>query len=178
MFLALIDLSKLNAPFAVATVKYYSTLSQTMLCGANNAKNPLMQAQPKERGIRYDNPSSAISEERLLQLCLSDTKLLDEAGGMLMPEQFSSPLLGSIFQKALDSRAKGEHVSPASLLLGLEDNETRHISAVLTQALPSADPVTEMKDCIKKINFEYIKRSGNGDDLFDLILAQKRSREK
>ena len=142
------------------------------------SRNPLVQAQPKERGIRYDNPASAISEERLLQLCLSDTKLLDEAGGMLMPEQFSSPLLGSIFQKALDSRAKGEHVSPASLLLGLEDNETRHISAVLTQALPSADPVTEMKDCIKKINFEYIKRSGNGDDLFDLILAQKRSREK
>ena len=141
------------------------------------SRNPLVQAQPKERGIRYDNPASAISEERLLQLCLSDTKLLDEAGGMLMPEQFSSPLLGSIFQKALDSRAKGEHVSPASLLLGLEDNETRHISAVLTQALPSADPVTEMKDCIKKINFEYIKRSGNGDDLFDLILAQKRSRE-
>jgi DNA primase len=142
------------------------------------SRNPLVQAQPKERGIRYDNPASAISEERLLQLCLSDTKLLDEAGGMLMPEQFSSPLLGSIFQKALDSRARGEHVSPASLLLGLEDNETRHISAVLTQALPSADPVTEMKDCIKKINFEYIKRSGNGDDLFDLILAQKRSREK
>ena len=142
------------------------------------SRNPLVQAQPKERGIRYDNPASAISEERLLQLCLSDTKLLDEAGGMLLPEQFSSPLLGSIFQKALDSRAKGEHVSPASLLLGLEDNETRHISAVLTQALPSADPVTEMKDCIKKINFEYIKRSGNGDDLFDLILAQKRSREK
>lgn len=142
------------------------------------SRNPLVQAQPKERGIRYDNPASAISEERLLQLCLSDTKLLDEAGGMLMPEQFSSPLLGSIFQKALDSRAKGEHVSPASLLLGLEDNETRHISAVLTQALPSTDPVTEMKDCIKKINFEYIKRSGNGDDLFDLILAQKRSREK
>ncbi len=142
------------------------------------ARNPLVQAQPKERGIRYDNPASAISEERLLQLCLSDTKLLDEAGGMLMPEQFSSPLLGSVFQKALDSRARGEHVSPASLLLGLEDNETRHISAVLTQALPSADPVTEMKDCIKKINFEYIKRSGNGDDLFDLILAQKRSREK
>jgi DNA primase len=142
------------------------------------SRNPLAQAQPKERGIRYDNPASAISEERLLQLCLSDTKLLDEAGGMLLPEQFSSPLLGSIFQKALDSRAKGEHVSPASLLLGLEDNETRHISAVLTQALPSADPVTEMKDCIKKINFEYIKRSGNGDDLFDLILAQKRSREK
>ena len=142
------------------------------------SRNPLVQAQPKERGIRYDNPASAISEERLLQLCLSDTKLLDEAGGMLLPEQFSSPLLGSIFQKALDSRAKGEHVSPASLLLGLEENETRHISAVLTQALPSADPVTEMKDCIKKINFEYIKRSGNGDDLFDLILAQKRSREK
>ena len=142
------------------------------------SRNPLVQAQPKERGIRYDNPASAISEERLLQLCLSDTKLLDEAGGMLLPEQFSSPLLGSVFQKALDSRAKGEHVSPASLLLGLEDNETRHISAVLTQALPSADPVTEMKDCIKKINFEYIKRSGNGDDLFDLILAQKRSREK
>lgn len=141
-----------------------------------DAKNPLMQAQPKERGIRYDNPSSAISEERLLQLCLSDSKLLAQAVEILQPDQFSSPLLGSIFQKAQQSLQNGEHVSPALLLLGLEDNETRHLSAVLTQALPSADPKAEMMDCIKKINFEYIKRSGNGDDLFDLILAQKRSR--
>jgi len=141
-----------------------------------SARHPLLQVQPKERGIRYENPASAISEERLLQLCLSDTKLLDMAGGMLEPEQFSSPLLGSVFQKALSSRANGEHVSPATLLLGLEDNETRHLSTVLTRALPSADPVTEMQECVKKINFEYIKRSGNGDDLFDLILAQKRSR--
>ncbi|MBR4955004.1 MAG: DNA primase [Clostridia bacterium] len=142
------------------------------------SRNPLAQAQPKERGIHYTNPASAISEERLLQLCLSDTKLLDSAGDMLEAEQFSSPLLGSIFQKAVELRRQGEHVSPASLLLGLEDNETRHLSAVLTQALPSADPKTEIQDCIKKINFEYIKRSGNGDDLFDLILAQKRSRGK
>ena len=141
-----------------------------------SARHPLLQVQPKERGIRYENPASAISEERLLQLCLSDTKLLDMAGGMLEPEQFSSPLLGSVFQKALSSRANGEHVSPATLLLGLEDNETRHLSTVLTRALPSADPVTEMQECVKKINFEYIKRSGSGDDLFDLILAQKRSR--
>ena len=140
------------------------------------AKNPLMQAQPKERGLRYDNPASAISEERLLSLCLADGKLLSEAAMLITAEQFSSPLLGGIFAKAVQEQEQNGHTSAAGLLVGLEENEIRHLSAVLTGALPSADPKAEMMDCVKKINFEYMKRSGNGEDLFDLLLAQKRNR--
>jgi len=140
------------------------------------ANNPLMAAQPKERGIRYENPASAISEERLLCLCVSDEKLLREAKNMLAPEQFSSALLGGIYASALKSLENGEHISPATLLLGLEDNEVRHLSQVLTTAIPSSDPKQELYDCIKKINFEYMKRTGSGDDLLQLALARKRSR--
>jgi len=143
-----------------------------------DAKNPLMQAQPKERGLRYENPASAISEERLIYLCLSDDRLLKEAGELISSEQFSSPLLGGIFASAVSAMQNGQSTSPASLLVGLEENETRHLSAVLTSSVPSANPREEMHDCVKKINFEYIKRTGSGDDLFELMLAQKRSRGK
>lgn len=142
------------------------------------ASSPLMAVQPKERGIRYENPASAISEERLLYLCVTDQSLLKQAQDLLEPSQFSSALLGSLYASALDSLSRGEHISPATLLLGLEENEARHLSQVLASAITSADPKKELMDCVTKINFEYMKRTESGDDLIHLALAKKRSEGK
>ena len=140
------------------------------------AADPIRNIQPEERSIRYSDPISAASEERLLAVCFSDTDLLRYAGEKITPEKFSSELLGSVFGKALAAVREGRGLSPAALVTDLSDAEARHITSVLTKAVRSEDPVREINDCVSKINLEYIKRSGSSDDKLEALLAEKRNR--
>ena len=71
------------------------------------------QQQPKEKGIHYDNLRSAMAEEQLLAQVLKDPVLLPEV--KLLPEQFSSPLLGRAFSLLLRCQQEWRPVSLASL---------------------------------------------------------------
>ena len=60
--------------------------------------NPAVSVQPQERGIRYTNVRSAMAEEGVLRLLLKDESVFPKEAP-LRQEEFSSPLLGRVFDR-------------------------------------------------------------------------------
>lgn len=58
---------------------------------------PMQQLQPKERELRYQNLRSARAEEGILRIVLLDATYFQQLDG-LRGEQFSSPLLGRVYE--------------------------------------------------------------------------------
>ena len=68
--------------------------------------NPAVSVQPQERGIRYTNVRSAMAEEGVLRLLLKDESVFPEEAP-LRQEEFSSPLLGRVFDRLWQLRQEG-----------------------------------------------------------------------
>lgn len=136
------------------------------------ALNPLRAAQPRDRELRYDNPASALCEERLLAVTLHNRELLEYAEARLDPEEFSAPFLGRLYGMALEKMNLGQAVNPAAWMAELTDAETRLLTDILAEGVKSKDPRRELEDCIKKIKQEALKRQG-GDDALLAILRKK-----
>ena len=60
--------------------------------------NPAAALQPKERALRYENLRSARAEEGIIRLLLSGRHPVSSDAMPIPPEQFSSPLLGRVYQ--------------------------------------------------------------------------------
>ena len=139
------------------------------------AMQPLRQAQPAERGLRYENPRSALCEEKLLALVLPDQENLDKAAAKISPDAFSSAFLAKIYQKALERRSQGLEPSAAACMAGLEEGEIRHLSGVLADAVRSRDPDREMQDYIDTITFEHEKKMAqDGDEWLRQAASRRR----
>ena len=110
------------------------------------ALQPLRQVQPQERELRYQNPRSALCEEKLLALVLQDQEFLDKARVKIGPDAFSSDFLAKIYQKAIDRREQGLELSAAACMAGLPDSEVRHLSGVLSETVRSREPDRELDD--------------------------------
>lgn len=133
------------------------------------------QRQPKEKSIRYANVSSATAEEGVLRQILLEPQALE--GLKLLPEQFSSPVLGKAFgllrQRhdaglSVELRALEQEMTPAEMNL-LTDVVSRQGELVSEQAL--SDYVAVVRD-----NYEKTARSG---DKMDAMRAmQARMKEK
>ncbi len=142
------------------------------------ALQPLRQVQPHERELRYQNPRSALCEEKLLALVLQDQDLLDQAREKVSPDAFSSDFLAKIYQKAIERREQGLELSAAACMAGLPEGEVRHLSGVLAESVRSREPEREMDDYISTILSEYEKRTEpDGDDLLRKAASRRRSKE-
>lgn len=136
------------------------------------ALNPTRAHQPRDRELRYDNPASALCEERVLAVTLQDKALLEYAEVRLDPEDFSAPFLGKLYGKALEKLNTGQAIHPASWIMELTEAETRLLTDILASGIKSKDPKQELEDCIQKIKQEAIKRGG-GDDALLAVLRKK-----
>lgn len=143
----------------------------------SEATSPIRAAQPKESGLRYDNPRSALCEEKLLAVVLNDSELLKLADEKIAPEEFSSPFLAKIFEMATSAERDGREVSTAAILSSLEENEARHLTGILSVPLPSSDREKELEDYIKVIKEEKARMSLDGDDRLFEALNRKRDRK-
>ena len=131
------------------------------------------QIQPKSKGLYYTNPRSARAEEQLLTQILKDPTHLDEI--KLLPEQFSSPLLGKAFRLLRQSRLDGRPVSLATLQSELTPEEMSHLSSLTEQY---SDLVSDqvVQDCAAVVRNEYEKSLRTGEDA--LMAAHARLRDK
>ncbi|MBR2667559.1 MAG: DNA primase [Oscillospiraceae bacterium] len=138
--------------------------------------NPASVLQPKDRSLRYDNLRSARAEEGVLRLLAMDPHLLEEAAG-LRGDQFSSPLLGRIYERmAADIRA-GRPFLPDLLAEELSSEEMDHLTTLLQQPEQPENRSQALEDCIEIITTEACKRAAPEDP--DLLLRmQQRYREK
>ena len=111
---------------------------------------PAVNAQPTQRGIRYDDPRSARAEEGLIRLLYLDPGL---ARGKELPaaEAFSSPLLGRFYAELLRRIRAGERISPGVLAGQFTPEEMSHFTAVLGGTEDLSNGERAMDDYIKII---------------------------
>ncbi len=129
---------------------------------------PAQALQPKSRTIRYDNMKSAMAEESVLAMALKDPSLLDTAKN-LKAEEFSSPLLGSVYAQLRRRHEQGLDVS-----LGvLEDFSTEEMSHITRIGQREIGPVNEaaFHDCVRTIQREHRASKVNTED--DLMALRK-----
>ena len=127
---------------------------------------PAAAVQPKSWTIRYDNIKSAMAEEVVLAQCLSDAAMMAQTEG-LKPEEFSSPLLGRVFEQLRQQSSQGMIPGVAGLT-DFTGEEMAHIAGVLQR---NPGPVSEqaMHDSIRVIRQSHeFKTADTEDTLMEL----------
>lgn len=137
---------------------------------------PASQLQPKARSLRYENIRSALAEEGLIRLLLLDPGLVRDMGDM-KGEEFSSPLLGRVFNRLREQAERGMNTQLATLAEELTGEEMNHLAQVASQPESVANSSQSIRDYCTIIRGEALRRgSGQDDDL--LLAAQRRYQEK
>ena len=132
---------------------------------------PVLNAQPAQKGIRYDDPRSARAEEGLIRLLYLDPGL---ARGKDLPgaETFSSPVLGRFYAELLRRIQNGERISLGVLAGQFTPEEMSHFTTVLNGTEDLANAEQAMADYIGII-------AGRGEPGEDLrALAEKYRKTK
>ncbi len=137
---------------------------------ARDRTRPVANAQPAQRGIRYDDPASARAEEGLIRLLYLDPGL---AKGRELPDagQFSSPLLGRFYAELLRRIRSGERISPGVLAGQFSAEEMSHFTSVLDAPEDLANGAKALEDYINVI----VGRGANEED--DLRTLAERYRK-
>lgn len=137
---------------------------------------PSVQLQPKDRSLRYDNIRSARAEEGIIQLLLLDSSLLSRMEG-LQGTEFSSPLLGKIFELLSQRATDGHNIRLASLASDLEESEMNHLVYVAEMPQSLANSQQALHDYIAIIRDEGMHRTDGPTDAL-LRAAQQRYQQK
>ena len=128
-------------------------------------------AQPKDRSLHYDNIRSARAEEGLLGLIFADSSLIPELRELITPAEFSSPLLGKLYESACQLFDEGHQVAATALEQELTSGEMDHLAMVLRKPVPGEKRSQAMRDYVNVI------RSSTAEDDPDSLLriaARKR----
>ena len=137
---------------------------------------PATKLQPDARSLRYQNIRSARAEEGVIRLLLLDPGLLDRMDG-LQSREFSSPLLGKVFDLICDRLEQGSVPQLAAMAHDLTGEEMDHMARVISQPESVAHSGQSAADYISIIRGEAMHRGDLvGDDL--LLAAQKKYQQK
>ena len=138
------------------------------------ARQVEQRMQPKEWSLRYTDTGSAAAEEQLVAAVLGDRELAQYAQVRLDPEQFSSPFLAKVYRTVLDRVDRGLNPDPAACMLGLEEAETRQLTAILARQVGARLQKEELRALIGTIQYHYQKRNAPADDPELLLEAVRR----
>ena len=133
--------------------------------------------QPKDRTIRYTDVRSAMAEEGVVQLLLTDASLARQCGE-LVPEDFSAPFLGRIYRLLLEASGQGQTLSPASLTGACTPEEMEHLTAVMQRPVAMANADRALGDYIRVIREAAEKRRGADPSVDPLLAARDKFKEK
>ena len=134
---------------------------------------PAMNAQPRDRSIRYDDVYSATAEEGVIALMLSDPTLLPPDSG-LTQEDFTSPFLGKVFALICDRAARGHQTVIPALDGELEPAEISQLTEISRKPVSMANAPQAMRDYIDKIKAQRLRKAAADD----LTAAAERFRQK
>ena len=138
--------------------------------------SPATKLQPNARSLRYDNIRSARAEEGVIRLLMKDPGLMDRLDG-LTSGQFSSPLLGKVFDLILERLEHGVSPELPTMTGELPQEEMDHMTRVIDQPESTAHGARALADYISIIRGEAMHRSDlAGDEL--LMAAQKKYQQK
>ena len=135
--------------------------------------SPALTVQPVQRGSRYTNLRSAMAEEGVIRLLHLDPTLFGDTPP-LQPEEFSSPLLGKIYDAMWRQRHNRSGLS--ALSAELTGEEMSHLTTLLQKPESTANASQALADYIRVIREEQAKRDGSGVD--PLLLAKETFKDK
>ena len=130
--------------------------------------------QPKTRQLRYENLRSAVAEESLLRMLLTEPALFDRTSS-LNGEEFSVTMFAKCFEE-LRNRWRQDLPVSAGVLSGiLTPEEMAHLTAILQK---QDGPISQdaFDDCLRVIREEYHRR--NISDAQELRSLQEALRKK
>ena len=140
--------------------------------------NPVSQVQPKARSLRYKNVRSARAEEGLVRLLLLDPGLAGAMGDMT-GEEFSSPLLGRVFDRLRSRAEAGLSTQLGALTEDFSGEEMDHLAQVALQPESVAGSDRRIPEYISLIRSEKLLRGDGGQSPEELLMAaQKRFQQK
>lgn len=137
--------------------------------------NPALEAQPKERGVRYENIRSARAEEGIIRLLVLDSALFLPQPP-ISPDAFSSSLLARVYRTLLQCAAEGRSSGIAALAEQLTGEEMSHVTNFLQQPEDPALREQALQDYISIVTAEAEKRRGGAAD--PLTAAMEKNRQK
>src|SRR5699024_2957519 len=137
--------------------------------------NPAAALQPQDRTNRYTDIHSAMAEEGVIRLLLLDSGLAASCL-QLMPEEFSSPLLGKIYGALLTCYQENRPLQVSSLAGLLESGEMNHLTTILQRPESIANGPQAMADYIAVIQTAFRKRQGLDQD--PLLAARDKFKNK
>jgi len=138
--------------------------------------NPAALLQPAERSMRYTDIRSALAEEGVIRLLLRNEALFANCAALSTGE-FSSPMLGKIYDALQRRHSEGLPLSVSALSAVLEPEEMNHLTGILQhpESFPNAEKA--IADYISIIHSSYEKRSGN-NETDPLLAAQEKFKNK
>ena len=135
--------------------------------------SPTAQLQPRARSLHYDNIRSARAEEGVLRLMMLDPTLVGNMDGLTGAE-FSSPLLGKVFDLLRRRAAEGLSTQLAALTGQLTGDEMDHMAYVLAQPGSAANSDHAIRDYLSVIRGEALLRNGGEAGEDPLLAAQRK----
>ena len=146
-------------------------LSQAHRAADRDATRPERQSQPAEKGIRYENPASAVAEEGVIRLLYLEPELAAEA----LPEagEFSSPVLAHIYTEMREMLDSGQKVSTTTLSGVLSGEEMSLVVNIIQKPELLSNARRTLSDYTQRIKSESARRSAGLD--FAEILRQKQN---
>lgn len=128
-------------------------------------------AHPKEKSMRYENQRSALAEEGIIRLAISDDTLLD--GTHLTGSDFSSNILGRFFDVIMEKSQRGAPLSIATLGEDFTGEEISHLTSIIEKPEILINGKKAVSDYINIIKTE--KQSSLVDD--DALKAYQKLRQ-
>ena len=134
---------------------------------------PERQSQPRDLGIRYENPRSAAAEEGIIGLLQCMPELFRPGGGP-DPAAFTSPELRHIYEGMLSLISRGLEVNAVTLGSELTPEETSLYTNIIQKPVSAANARFALADDIQKIGSKPL---GAGDiDLNAFANAKKQTK--
>ena len=134
---------------------------------------PAKNLQPRTRAFYYKNMKSAMAEEAVLAMVMTEPALFDKTA-TLTEEMFSAPVLGRAFDQLRQRYRQGLEVAPG-VLTDFSPEEMSHLVGISQRR---QGPVNEeaLSDCIRTIRAEHQAGNVSSDD--DLLALQNKLKER
>ena len=136
---------------------------------------PLSQKGSAARTLKYENPKSAVAEEKLLALLMARPELMEAIGGRLTPEMFSVPIFGKVFARMEELHRENSGFTLTALTRECTPEETSQLTGVFAKFVGGDEAA--LSDYVALIEREQWKKN-HADSDEALREAMKRFQEK
>ena len=134
---------------------------------------PAKKLQPKTRAFYYKNMKSAMAEEAVLAMVITQPALFAMTEG-LTEQMFSAPVLGRAYDQLKQRYFHGLEVAP-SVLMDFTPEEMSHLVGI-TQRHQGPVNETALTDCIRTILAEHQASGVSTED--DLMALRNQLKER